>query len=146
MSISQATISLASSFERLDWNRYNFDSFSIFDENSYEKMLRRLLFRIFVNNTNKKRLETSTCFYIKNLNSSKFIRHILDIRCYGYLAILLFGQCLQRNVFAIHREHLEGNFCYQCNILQRERPRKWLIDSRRAAHWYIRRDTCWYTI
>jgi len=27
-------------------------------------------------------------------------------------------------------------------IFCNEKPRKWLIDSRRAAHWYIRRDAC----
>ena len=27
-----------------------------------------------------------------------------------------------------------------------ERPRKWLVDSRRAAHCYIRHDACRYTI
>lgn len=28
----------------------------------------------------------------------------------------------QKKRLVIHREYLEGNFCYQCNILQREAP------------------------
>lgn len=46
---------------------------------------------------------------------------------------LFFGQGLKRNV---HREHLEGNFCYQCNILQREAPEMahWLSPRRSLVH------------
>lgn len=37
---------------------------------------------------------------------------------------------------AVHREYLEGNFCYQCNILQREAPEMahWLSPRRSLLH------------
>jgi len=49
----------------------------------------------------------------------------------------LFGQSVSRGP-SCHpsREHLEGNFCYQCNILQREAPEMahWLSPRRSLLH------------
>lgn len=61
----------------------------------------------------------------------------------GFLSF--FGQYFTGNILAFVANTWKAISVINV-IFCSERPRKWLIDSRRAAYWYIRRDACWYTI